>query len=54
LENPVGFVSAFLNNTVDYPRYVVNEAIEKDKVDAMLKEHEQIRLNNARGWRIDL
>lgn len=54
LDNPVEFVSSLLVNTLNYPRYVVLESIEKGKVDAMLKEHEQVRINDRRGWRIEL
>jgi hypothetical protein len=54
LDDPVGFAVSFLNNTVNYPKYVVREAIEKGKVEVMLKQYKQIQLNNARGWRIEL
>ncbi|MHA1280266.1 MAG: hypothetical protein ACTSQ8_24090 [Candidatus Helarchaeota archaeon] len=54
LDEPVNFISSLLTSTLNYPKYVIFEAIRKGKVEALLKEHEQVRINNQRGWRIEL
>ncbi len=54
LEDPANFLSSLLTNTLNYPKFVVSEAIEKRKIEYVLKEHEQVRINDKRGWRIEL
>ncbi|MHA1150383.1 MAG: hypothetical protein ACTSR8_19360 [Promethearchaeota archaeon] len=54
LDKPVNFVSSLLTDRLEYPKFVILEAIRKGKVEVLLKEQEQVRINNQRGWRIEL
>ncbi|MBD3350054.1 MAG: hypothetical protein GF364_01030 [Candidatus Lokiarchaeota archaeon] len=54
LDDPEDFISRFLTDTINYPKFVVEEAIEKGKTEFLLKQHDKVKLNNLRGWRIEL
>ena len=51
---PTEFITNLLKDTVNYPRFVVMEAVRKNYADRLLQEVSTIWMNDLRGWRIEL